>query len=111
MMFTQVLALLIPPAAAGGWFTPSLPKTRKIPTIPPAAAGGWFIPRLCFPLLSAEVGIERSTGCRRWDSRVFSVSCRLGLKDPPAAAGGIWLNVTCGVTNGVSDLSIDQQVY
>src|SRR5262245_23384570 len=50
LMFTQVLALLIPPAAGGGWFIPSLPQTRKILTIPPAAAGGWFIPRLCFPL-------------------------------------------------------------
>src|SRR5262247_4078962 len=73
-----------------------------------AAAGGLFIPSLCFPLLSAQAGIERSTGCRRWDSRVFSVSCRSGLNDPPAAAGGIWLNVICGVTNGVSYLGIDQ---
>src|SRR5262245_50998510 len=39
--------------------------------------------------MDARAGIERSTGCRRWDSRVFAVSCRPGLNDPPAAAGGI----------------------
>src|SRR5262245_54313971 len=66
---------------------PHLPRTGKIPRIPPAVAGGWFSPALCFPLLGAQVGIERSTGCRRWDSRVFLVSCRRGLNDPPAAGG------------------------
>jgi len=43
--------LSIPPAAAGGLFNPSLPKTENIPAIPPAAAGGLFIPSLCFPPL------------------------------------------------------------
>src|SRR5262245_12056930 len=89
-MFTR-----IPPAAAGGRFSLNLPRTGKIPRIPPAAAGGSFSPALCFPLLGAQVGIERSTGCRRWDSRVFLVSCRPGLNDPPAAAGGIHKARTC----------------
>src|SRR5262247_2734151 len=57
--------------------------------IPPAAAGGSFSPKLCFPLLNARAGIEPSTGCRRWDSRAFLAPCRPGLNDPPAAAGGI----------------------
>jgi len=85
----------IPPAEAGGSFIPSLQKIGKIPRIPPAEAGGSFIPSFCFPLLSAQVGIERSTGFRRWDSRAFSVSCRAGLKDPPAPAGGIHKAQTC----------------
>src|SRR5215510_14511147 len=80
---------------------PTYLRPERFPGIPPAAAGGWFIPSLCFPLLSAQVGNEPSTGCRRRDSRDFLVSCRSGLNDPPAAAGGIWLNVTCGVTNGL----------
>src|SRR5215510_404211 len=57
--------------------------------IPPAEAGGSFSPNLCFPLLDARAGIERSTGFRRWDSRAFLAPCRPGLNDPPAAAGGI----------------------
>src|SRR5262245_41898082 len=36
-----------------------------------------------------RAGIERSTGCRRWDSRAFLAPCRPGLNDPPAAASGI----------------------
>src|SRR5262245_33737148 len=92
---THVMFTRIPSAAAGGSFSHNLPRTRKIPGIPPAAAGGSFSPALCFPLLGAQVGIERSTGCRRWDSRVFLVSCRPGLNDPPAAAGGIHKARTC----------------
>src|SRR5499426_2726600 len=63
--------------------------------IPPAAAGGSFSPKLCFPLLNARAGIEPSTGCRRWDSRAFLAPCRPGLNDPPAAAGGIHKARTC----------------
>src|SRR5215510_6325241 len=37
--------------------------------IPPAEAGGSFSPNLCFPLLDARAGKERSTGFRRWDSQ------------------------------------------
>src|SRR5262245_4764191 len=131
---TQVMFTKIPPAAAGGLFSPKLSRTRKIfrnpaggsrwiiqsqatedtkdfpqshrrqpvdysvpsyrgherfSAIPPAAAGGSFSPKLCFPLLDARAGIERSTGCRRWDSRAFLAPCRPGLNDPTAAAGGI----------------------
>src|SRR5215510_2123778 len=96
---THVMFTRIPPAAAGGSFSLNLPRTGKIPRIPPAAAGGSFSPALCFPLLGAQVGIERSTGCRRWDSRVFLVSCRPGLNDPPAAAGGIHKARTCVETS------------
>src|SRR5262245_23143931 len=92
---THVMFTRIPPAAAGGRFSLYLPRTGKIPRIPPTEAGGSFSPALCFPLLGAQVGIERSTGCRRWDSRVFLVSCRPGLNDPPAAAGGIHKARTC----------------
>src|SRR5215510_13413483 len=62
---------------------------ERFSAIPPAAAGGSFSPKLCFPLLDARAGIERSTGCRRWDSRAFLAPCRPGLNNPPAAAGGI----------------------
>src|SRR5215510_15167239 len=68
---------------------PSYRGHERFSAIPPAAAGGSFSPKLCFPLLDARAGIERSTGCRRWDSRAFLAPCRRGLNDPPAAAGGI----------------------
>src|SRR5262245_17877767 len=68
---------------------PSYRGHERFSAIPPAAAGGSFSPKLCFPLLDARAGIERSTGCRRWDSRAFLALCRPGLNDPPAAAGGI----------------------
>src|SRR5215510_1008983 len=64
-------------------------EPERFSGIPPAAAGGSFSPNLCFPLLDARAGIERSTGCRRWDSRAFLWPCRPGLNDLPAAAGGI----------------------
>src|SRR5262249_38724497 len=86
---THVMFTRIPPAAAGGRFSLNLPRTGKIPRIPPAAAGGSFSPALCFPLLGAQGGIERSTGFPRGGSRGFLVSFRPGLNDPPAAAGGI----------------------
>src|SRR5262245_22243880 len=57
-MFTK-----IPPAAAGGSFSPKLPRTPKI--------------------------LRNPAGGSRWDSRAFLAPCRPGLNDPPAAAGGI----------------------
>src|SRR5262245_33148865 len=68
---------------------PSYRGHERFSAIPPAAAGGSFSPKLCFPLLDVRAGIERSTGCRRWDSRALLAPCRPGLNDPPAAAGGI----------------------
>src|SRR5262245_27690116 len=74
---------------------PSYRGHERFSAIPPAAAGGSFSPKLCFPLLDTRDGIERSTGCRRWDSRAFLAPCRPGLNDPPAAAGGIPEARTC----------------
>src|SRR5215510_11479859 len=42
LVFARVLALQIPPAAAGGWFIPSLPKTRKIPHNP-TGGSRWMV--------------------------------------------------------------------
>ncbi|MGH9844845.1 MAG: hypothetical protein ACREEM_39515, partial [Blastocatellia bacterium] len=36
-----------------------------------------------------KAGIEQSTTCRWWDSGNRSCPCRLGLKHPPLAGGGI----------------------
>src|SRR5262245_40828108 len=74
---------------------PSYRGHERSSAIPPAAAGGSFSPNLCFPLLDARAGIERSTGFRRWDSRAFLAPCRPGLNDPPASAGGIHKASTC----------------
>src|SRR5262245_44590484 len=67
---------------------------ERFSAIPPAAAGGSFSPNLGFSSLDAQAGIERSTGCRRWDSRAFLAPCRPGLNGPPAAAGGIHIDRT-----------------
>src|SRR5262245_4918099 len=105
-MFTK-----IPPAAAGGLFIPKLPRTRKI-LRNPTGGSRWIVhsqatedtkdspqshrrqpvDRSVPTFVSrywTRAEIERSTGCRRWDSREFLAPCRLGLNDPPAAAGGI----------------------
>src|SRR5262245_2478942 len=68
---------------------------------PPPAGGGWFNPDLRAQQRKTRVGIEPSTTCRWRDSGKFSSSCRLGLNDPPAPAGGIRLNIICVDTNGL----------
>src|SRR5262245_14086893 len=91
----------IPPPAGGGWFNPDLQDTQEYSGIPPPAGGGWFNPDLRAQQRKTRVGIEPSTTCRWWDSGKFSSSCRLGLNDPPAPAGGIRLNIICVDTNGL----------
>src|SRR5262245_51295958 len=76
----------------------------RLSGIPPPAGGGWFNPDLRAQQRKTRVGIEPSTTCRWWDSGMFSISCRLGLNDPPAPAGGIRLNIICVDTNGWNHL-------
>src|SRR5262245_11463802 len=74
---TQIMFNQIPPAGADGSFNPSLQRLERFPAIPPPAGGGWFNPNPCFPLLSAQAGVEPSTTCRWWDSRVIFL-CPVG---------------------------------
>src|SRR5262245_38789152 len=59
--------------------------------IPPAAAGGSFNPGLQGARNALESHRLPPVGLRR----IFRVLGRLRLNDPPAAAGGILMNITC----------------
>src|SRR5215510_12250534 len=59
--------------------------------IPPAAAGGSFNPGLQGARNALESRRRQPVGLRR----IFRVLGSLGLNNPPAAAGGILVNITC----------------
>src|SRR5262245_59324515 len=59
--------------------------------IPPAAAGGSFNPGLQGARNALESHRLPPVGLRR----IFRVLGSLGLNNPPAAAGGILVNITC----------------
>ena len=71
LVSTQIMFNRIPPAGAGGSFNPSLQGLEGFPRIPPPAGGGSFKSNLLAQQRKTEVGIERSTTCRWWDSGGF----------------------------------------
>src|SRR5262245_18080239 len=92
---TQVPALLIPPAAAGGSFNPGLQDTGNALESHRRQPVDRSIPARAPNKGKQRLGLNDPPAAAGGILGIFRALSRLGLNNPPAAAGGILVNITC----------------
>src|SRR5262245_59507396 len=96
----QITFNQIPPAEAGGLFNPDLQDTKNTLESHRRKPVDRSIPTCALNNEKQRLGMNNPPAAAGGIVGIFLVFGRLGMNDPPAAAGGIYKASACVKTNG-----------